>query len=252
MKKELLLGLTAFFFMSLGSVALTHAVEKPSSGIITLHTYHEDVTGDGRPDKIILYATPYEDRSQYFKHIWADILTSHQKKIRLSFAAGYKPEIRFEDLNHDGVKDILESSNTGGSGGIYSYNLSTLKDHKPRSLPLPPQLTIEGRFIKGFNASVDIPNMPKSVMLNLKNRKADYIRLGIYQENGILNEQTELMIDPVSILKPVLIPGKKGYGLRAYRQVSGAYHADRLGVVKATWYWEKGKWNLLNTKWAQE
>ncbi|MED1201704.1 hypothetical protein [Heyndrickxia acidicola] len=250
MKKELLLGLTAFFFMSLGSVALTHAVEKPSSGFITLHTYHEDVTGDGKQDKIILYASPYEEGSQYFKRIWADILTSHHKKIRLQFAAGYQPEIRFKDLNHDGVKDLLESSNTGGSGGIYSYSLSTVKDHKPLSLPLPPQLNIEGRFTKGFNARIDIPTVQNSVLLKLQNRKSEYIRLGIYQENGTLNEQTELMIDPVSILKPVRIPGKQGYGLIAYRQVSGAYHADRLGTVKSTWYWEKGKWNLLNAKWV--
>jgi hypothetical protein len=57
------------------------------------------------------------------------------------------------------------------------------------------------------------------------------------------------MVDPFSTLKPVIVKTEdESYGLKGVQQISGAYHADGIAFVESTWYYENGKWNLMNTK----
>lgn len=249
MKKEYLLAVTAFFFISLSTVMISYAGESSPQKEIIIHKYKKDITGDHKLDSIILKGVQIDESSQYMKKIWAEITLADNVKHQLDFAPGYEPKIEFVDLNHDGVLDLLESSATGGSGGMYNYSLSTFKGGKASEIPLPPPLNIQGHFEDNFQAVVLIPESNFTKKFDLASRKADYIRLGLYQENGKLNEPTELMIDPVAFYKAVQVNEKKGPGLKAYRQVSGAYHADIIGTIIADWYFENGNWQLINVKW---
>ncbi|RLQ96148.1 hypothetical protein D9X91_07610 [Falsibacillus albus] len=248
MKKELLFAFSAFFLMSLHAIAgaFTGQQEKPVPKII--ETYEEDVTGSGEKTTIILKGIPFDNESSYLKTIWADVQLSKNSTTRIDYDPGYDPKIEFIDLNHDGVKDLLESSATGGSGGFHSYRLITLKDGKEKVIPMPPSLQIQGQFEDRYQASIYIPETNQRYKVDLSERKEDYDRLGIYK-NGTLNEPYELMISPTSYFKPVKIKGKPGYGLVGYQQVSGAYHADGIGIAESYWYYENGKWQLLHVKW---
>lgn len=249
MKVEYLFAICAFFFLSLSTVAITYAGE---SGILkekVLHIYHEDVTGDKKEDKIELKGMQLESNSEYMKKIWALITSPNKAAYRIKYEPGYDPKIEFADINHDGVKDLVESSATGGSGGLYNYKINTLKNGKESEIALPPQLDLQGHFTNHFKAVLTIPETNKTIKINLKDRKDQYLQSGLYQENGLLNEPTELMIDPVAMYKIVKVKGKTGYGLKAIRQISGAFHADRLGTVTSTWYYENGNWKLINAKW---
>ncbi|WP_061087236.1 hypothetical protein [Heyndrickxia faecalis] len=249
MKKEYMLALLALWFMAAGTVVIADAGGKTKAGKMVIHRYEADVTGDGKKDAIILEGIPFAAGSPYMKKIWARIAASEGKKYKLPYEPGYEPEIRFTDLNHDGVKDMLGSSNSGGSGGINQYRLDTLKGGILKYLPMPPVLKLSGKFENALSARLNIENTNETFLIDLRKRKKDYIRLGIYQKDGMLNEPFELMIDPVAVYKPVKIKGKKGCGLEGYQQISGAYHADKLGDVKATWYFEDGKWILVRAKW---
>ena len=55
------------------------------------------------------------------------------------------------------------------------------------------------------------------------------------------------MVDPYSTLKPIIVKDDS-YGLKGVQQISGAYHADGIAFVESTWYYENGKWNLMDTK----
>ena len=57
------------------------------------------------------------------------------------------------------------------------------------------------------------------------------------------------MIDPIAFFEPVEISDRNGYGLKSFKQISGAYHADQLGVVETLWYYEDGKWIALQVDW---
>ncbi|MGE8205824.1 hypothetical protein ACQKP0_14805 [Heyndrickxia sp. NPDC080065] len=248
MKHEYFFAFLAFFLMSLSTVAITYAGETAAIKEKIIQEYNVDVTGDQKPEKIVLKGIQVDPTSMYMKKVWAEITSSTNGKFQIDYELGYEPKIEFVDLNHDGVADLLESSATGGSGGLYNYHLSTLKDGKGLEIPLPPSLNIQGQFKDNYKAKITIPETKYTKVIDLSSRKKDYIRLGLYQENGKLNEPTELMIDPVAMYKVVKVQGREGYGLNAFRQISGASHADILGTVSSVWYYNNGSWQLINVK----
>lgn len=60
-------------------------------------------------------------------------------------------------------------------------------------------------------------------------------------------EPTTLMIDPVAFFEVIDLEDKNEAGLKSYQQISGAYHADRIGTVESIWVYDKDKWILLKT-----
>lgn len=237
-----------FVLFGIGFV-LNHAVFATES-VQTLLEYRHDVTGDGKPEKITVYGIPFETGSGFLREIWAIIELNNGETLRIDYEGGYEPKLEFADLNHDNVDDILFSSPTGGSGGLYNYALHTVKDNKLEEIPLPSPLPIESSFQDNFKASIKIPGIEETIILDVSDRKEEYIRLGLYQKNGLLNEPMELMLDPIAMFEVIEIEGKEGYGLKSFRQVSGAYHADQLGRVEAEWYYENGEWNPIHVEWV--
>lgn len=225
-------------------------VNAKESEAVLIEEYTEDVTGDGKTDSIKLYGIPFSSDSEYYKEVYT-IITANEKKWRIEYQGGYDPALQFADLNHDGVNDIFYQSATGGSGGLYNSQLDTLIGGNIVSIPLPTQDDVKGYFADGFNAVIEIFPNKKPIVMNVEQRKEDYIRLGIYNEKGILLKQTDLMIDPIAFFEPVLISDSKGDGLKSYKQISGAYHADQLGVLETLWYYENGKWLILQTDWKE-
>ncbi|MGG3739566.1 hypothetical protein [Aeribacillus pallidus] len=220
-----------------------HAGEYENAEIIQV--YKEDVTGDGKKDKITLKGIRFEPNAAFWKVVWAEIDSATGQTFRIKYEPGYDPEIQFVDLIHNGVPQLFESSATGGSGGFYTYNLSSLKQEKQQEISLPT-LVVEGSFQDNYRAVITILATKESYHLNLTDRKKDYDRLGLYY-NGKLNEPTELMIPPIAYFQVVQsIDGKEGPGLRGYQQISGAYHADAIGTVQSTWYYENNEWQLLD------
>ncbi|MFI8687201.1 hypothetical protein [Rossellomorea sp. NPDC077527] len=253
MRKELLFAFGAFFVMSLHAIAGNFSVEPPENQPVnemTVAVYKKDVTGDGKKDTITLKAIPFSPDALFLKQIWADIKTSKGSDIRIDYEGGYEPKIQFVDLNHDGIKDMLYSSATGGSGGLYSMSLHTLADNKLVDIGLPDPLTITAQFEDQYKASITFVDTNQSYTIDLSDRKEDYERLGIYTE-GKLNEPMELMVGPYAFFEPDRIFGKSGKGLKGYQQISGAYHADGIGTATSYWYYEDGKWKLIKIKWRE-
>lgn len=228
--------------------AIAKESPKPEPALIT--TYEEDVTGDGQKEVIELKGVLFSEDTNYYRDIWADISSPHDGEWKISYGGGYEPEIQFVDVTHDDVNDLLYQSATGGSGGLYNYQLHTLRRGNLSKIPLPEQPHVRGEFQENFQVKLHIfPNHPP-IPLNVEDRKEDYIRLGIYNEEGRLLEKTQVMVDPIAFFEPVLISESKGYGLKSYRQISGAYHADQLGTIETLWYYEDDEWIILQTDWV--
>ncbi|MBS4200385.1 hypothetical protein KHA93_12155 [Bacillus sp. FJAT-49732] len=215
----------------------------------TILEYRHDVTGDGIPEKITVYGIPLKDNKDYYQEVWAEVEGKGIRKIKINCEGGFEPKLEFADLNHDGVDDILYSSAKGGSGGLYNFTLHTVKGGTLSEIPLPEPLPIESSFQNNFKAVMTIPGIQNPIQLDLSDRKADYIRLGLYQNNGMLNEPAELIIDPIAFFKIVKIKGKEEYGIKSYRQVSGAYHADGIGTVEVLFYYKNGQWITVDVQW---
>ncbi len=245
MKKEIAIATGAFFFMTLTAMTYAYAVEDKNKFVV-ISDNMVDVTGDDRIDKVLIKGIPYEEGTQFLKEIILEIHASNGKTYKEELEEGYEPTVQFVDLNHDQIKDMFISINTGGSGGISNHNLYTLKDFSLTNLGVPEPLMINGQFLNGYKAAITIQDTNQSYTFDLRNRADDYERLGLFQ-NGKLSEPTELMVDPYSTLKPIKLSSKK-LGLLGIQAISGAYHADRIALVESIWEYDAGKWNLKKTR----
>lgn len=245
MKKEITIAVTAFFFMTLSAISYANAIDDKAKYIF-ISENKVDVSGDHKVDKVMIKGIPYEKGSQFLKEIILDIHASNGKTYEANLEEGFDPTVQFVDLNHDGIKDMFISINTGGSGGISNYNLFTLKDFSLTDLDVPEPLIINGQFQNGYKATITIQETNQSFTFDLRNRADDYERLGLFQ-NGKLSEPTELMVDPFSTLKPTMLSSNK-YGLIGIQAISGAYHADRIALVESVWEYKAGKWNLKKVR----
>lgn len=215
-----------------------------------IKTYRADVTGDNHPETIKLMGTLFSADSTYYREIWAEI-SNNDNQWKISYNGGYDPYLQFADLNHDGIKDIFYQSATGGSGGLYNYQLNTIIHTQLEKIPLPKQTYLSGNFQPDFKINLTLTATSKPITIDVKNRAQDYIRLGIYNKDGSLHSQNQsVLIDPIAFFEVFKISDSKGYGLKSYQQISGAYHADRLGTVETIWYFEDGNWVILKTKWV--
>ncbi|API90892.1 hypothetical protein [Virgibacillus sp. 6R] len=215
-----------------------------------IQTYHADVTGDNKLETIKLLGTLFSSGSTYYREIWAEI-SNEQNQWQIIYPGGYDPSLQFIDLNHDGIKDIFYQSATGGSGGLYSYQLNTILHTVLQRIPLPEQTYLSGSFQPNFKVNIQLTATSKPIKVDVQPRAEDYIRLGIYNKEGnLISENKSVMIDPIAFFEPIKISASKGYGLKSYQQISGAYHADQLGTVETIWYFENDNWIIIKTDWV--
>jgi len=222
---------------------------KQGEDSILIETYTKDITGDGLDETIELKGKLFSPDSSFYQEIWIDITNDQGNEWTINYGNGYEPAIEFVDLNHDHIKDILYQSSTGGSGGLYHYDLHTFANEQSEEIPLPEQDYIKGRFQDQFQVNIELSPYTDPIIMDIRDRKKEYISLKIYDESGKLLQPTSLMVDPIAFYEPILISKNKGYGLKSYQQISGAYHADQLGTIETLWYFENGDWVIVQTEW---
>lgn len=77
----------------------------------------------------------------------------------------------------------------------------------------------------------------KKYFIDLSLRGPNYLN-EIYDEKGKLKTTISGWVDPLSGLYPMDFEFDKVYGLFAYQQIAGRYHADSLGYIQ-----NRLKWN---------
>ncbi|MUK90765.1 hypothetical protein GMD78_20640 [Ornithinibacillus sp. L9] len=215
-----------------------------------IESYQEDVTGDGHKEEIKLKGTLFSPESNYYRDIVAEITNHENKTWEINYGGGYDPTIQFIDFNHDKVNEIFYQSPTGGSGGLHHYKLHTLIQYNLVDIPLPKQEYVKGSFEDEFKVEINFSPTQEPTIVDVKSRSDNYIQQGIYDQKGKLLKKTSVMVDPIAFFEPVFISNSKGYGLKSYQQISGAFHADQLGTIESLWYYERDKWIILKTEWV--
>lgn len=244
MKKETFLAFVGFFLISLTTVVYAAVDEKDKT--ITISEQKADITGDGDLETILLKGVPYQDEKSFLKKIFIEVSASNGKNYTIPLESGAKASFQLVDLNHDGVKDVFASVQTGGSGGDVLTFLHSFKDFNHIDLTVPEPVEMESRFLKGYQAEIKIKETGKTYHFNLKNRKPYYKKLGLYYK-GKLNEPTELMVHSYSIFKPVQLKDGK-LGVKGVQRVAGIANGDTIANVESTWSYSNKKWKLLDVK----
>lgn len=202
-----------------------------------------DFTGDGVSDVVVLNGTPVHS-SLYFEDLTLNVTNgkTHQTMELPLKTEGYEPRISFGDLTGNGVKDVLVSSATGGSGGTYNYAIATLKNNHMELMPVPQDIVVTGQFIDGYKAEIKVGNEEKFT-LNLRDRKKIYDENKVYGEGKLLRE-VDIMVDGYSDLKMVDFDGRGVCVLQGIQRVSGFAHYDAILDVVSTWKWDGTHWDL--------
>ncbi len=197
-----------------------------------------DVTGDGIQDRVYLTGHKPSTASGY-----ADTITlfveNGASKIRTETAlagmGGYEARLFLGDFTGDHVADILITAASGGSGGWYENRVVTFTaktmvifDQQDNS-----KIFVSGQFKDGFKLELhNEAGSGSAVTLDVSERKADYIRLGIYDHGGILQRQTGAMVTPFGRLEPVDTDNDGIYELKGRQRIAGAYNADGVATVE--------------------
>jgi hypothetical protein len=242
MKKEMFRLITSSILVSLMALTGVYANGQTTS-VITISKAREDITGDGKEEKIYLKGEPYGKENPYFKKIYIETVASNNKTYLFSLEGGSKASIQLVDLNHDNVKDLYASVLTSGSSGIIHSYLFSLKDFSKKKIPVPEPLEAETQFMNNYKANIILKDTAKSYEFDLNDRKDYYKKLGLYH-NGKLNEPTELTVNPYSTLKPALVKGNET-GLIGIQRVTGIANADTIGYIQSSWLYEGGRWKLI-------
>ncbi|SHG86832.1 hypothetical protein [Ornithinibacillus halophilus] len=215
----------------------------------TIETYQEDVTGDGHKEELMLKGTLFSSDSEYYRDLQLIITTHKNKSWEINYNGGYKPKLKFMDLNHDSVNEILFQSATGGNGGVHHYNLHTLIQYKLLEIPLPKQEYVSGEFKEDFQVEIKFSPVSDPTLVNVEKNASHYAKRGIYNREGQLLKKTSVIVDPIAYFEPFYISESKGYGLKSFQQISGTDHSDQLGTIESLWYYERDKWIIVQSEW---
>lgn len=238
----MLLAMVACFFISLTAITGVYAIEK-SKETVTLSKEEMDITGDGKNDVILLKGVPYDEEDSFLKRIYLEVVASNEKTYTISLESGSKASVQLIDLNNDGVKDLFTSVLSEENEGTVYNLLYSLKDFEVTKLAVPEPLEMESHFLNNFKAEIRLAQTGKSYLLDLKDRKNYYKKMGVYYK-GKLNEPTELTVNTFSSLTPVTLEGEIK-GLKGIQRVTGIANGDTIALVESTWIFDNGHWRLL-------
>ncbi|TXK83900.1 hypothetical protein [Paenibacillus sp. N3.4] len=208
-----------------------------------LQTREVDVTGDGKPDHVALVGTKLDNSSPYFNKLFIIVTGPSQTQVVIPLEGGYNPQMVFCDFTGDQIPEIYVSAETGGSGGLSTYSIYSLNNNVPTAFPLPDPLRVKATFKNNYVVKLKIEATRKSVKIDLKDRKDDYDKFGVYN-NGKLVKPIIVNVNGFGALQPVDIDQNGICELKGIQRITGIANADTIGYVTSEWKWMDGKWML--------
>lgn len=222
-----------------------------------LQVLSADLNKDKKAERIYLIANQFEKSALYYDQI-SYVIKDGKTGKRLvhvvknedgSLFSGYEPKVTAADLTRDGQNDLLLSAPTGGSGGMVSYDLSSLKNGKLVSLLSENDLkglTLTGKYLDGYQVELYAKELDKRWLTDVSYNKA------LYQENQIYDPEGKLIADVTPSAYPIgyleVITAYDGPMLKANQRVTGIANADTIVNLSLYLSYDKGKWQLREVR----
>lgn len=202
-----------------------------------------DVNGDWIPDRVYITGIKESDVAiiKNLTLVIQDGATGRLTQVPLNENIGYNPTLFLGDFTGDGVRDILITIATGGSGGT-TYNYVYTFVHNNLRLLFDSDIynemyRYEVTYIDDYRVEVFSSINNTKYLIDLSLREPEYLN-EIYDTDGRLKTTVTGWVDPISGLYPIDFDSNKTYELLAYQKISGRYHADSLGFMQ-----NRLKWN---------
>lgn len=210
-----------------------------------------DVNGDGVPDNVYLTAVMTADSPflQNITLIIQDGINGRFTRIPLKENAGYNPRLFLGDFTGDGIKDILISIDSGGSGAIMFHYIYSFKNNIPQLIfdfeeyNQEYQYTIN--YLDNYKVEAISHKNNEKYIIDISLKGEDYLN-EIYDKNGKLINPITGFVNPISSMYPIDFDSNGVYELLAYQKIAGRYNADSLGYFLNVLAWNGNEFALDN------
>lgn len=205
-----------------------------------------DVNGDGIADDVYLTGNQTSD-SPFIQNIHLHIHDGHTHRtytIPLKQNAGYNPTIFLGDFTGNGIKDILVSIDSGGSGAFtYDYLYSFVNNqahllYDNEWFVNTYSKDTEVNYEDGYKVRIINRSIGKEYVLDISDRDQDYLDQ-IYDTNGQLLKPIQGNVMGVSGAYPIDLQRDGIYEIWPFQRVTGLYNADGLGYLQTPLNWNK-------------
>jgi hypothetical protein len=212
-----------------------------------------DVTGDGIIDSIVLGGHKDKAEDHYSKKmtlVVRDGKSGQTQSVDLDMG-GYEGKLFAGDFTGDHVADVMISAPTGGSGGIVDNRIATFTGSSPALIFTSDNnkgANFTGKFLDGYKTEIINTDTGKSIIIDNGRNRADYVRLGIYDEKGNVLKEQRPWHYPFSLLEPTDSNRDGIYELKGYQRIVGAYNADPIAEVETLWKYQDSAWQVRKIK----
>lgn len=203
-----------------------------------------DVTGDGIVDRVFLIGEKTSSTELFSENISViiqDGKTNQFIKISMEHAAGYNAKLFLGNFTSSKKLDILIKIDSGGSGGyILSYLYSLMEGRiclllDSESFEKISSYTVN--FLDFFTVEVDSNDDDTQFVLSVSANKVDYIREGIYSEEGKILKEMQGSVLALGAMFPIIEEYNGLFKLIAYQRIIGINNSDNIGALETYLKW---------------
>jgi hypothetical protein len=206
-----------------------------------------DVNGDGVVDYVYLTAEQAADPgSPFLQNVTIHVQCGATKRVYTipldpNANAGYNPTVFLGDFTKDGIKDILVTIDSGGSGALtYDYVFSFVHNQARKLFDFNAyneQNRYTVQYMDGYKVKVTSLATKTDYIVDISGRGADYLSQ-LYDANGKLLRPVQGDANGVSGFYPVDMDRDGRYEIQAYQRITGLYNADSFGYVVNSLQWD--------------
>src|SRR5699024_4254842 len=103
-----------------------------------------------------------------------------------------------------------------------------------------------------FSISVKLPLQKKTHHMNIDDFKKELIQTGLYNKQGKLMKETNIIPENIASMEPVLLNKQNGYALKTIQYIKGIHKEHILGSIHTIWHMQNGEWIILQTEWKEQ
>ncbi len=250
--------LAGLLLVGLVNSALAGPLPERTADEEVIESGEADLLGRGTPQQVQLVGRK-ADFGTFYRDVYLNIfdgetLVASQPLDKMSGYYGVRKALFFGDFTGDQVPEVFVSLATGGSGGLINYRLVTWRDEQGVLLFGAAQnrgLSCTLTSADDWRLQVRTEQGGATLQLDGVVRRAEYRRLGYFDEQGKVLKPLPAFVAPFGWLEPEDRDGDGHYMLRGWQQLSGAYRADQIGWLESVWRYEHDAWTILNVNLGQ-
>src|SRR5699024_1103130 len=211
----------------------------------TISTTEEDVTKDGRKEKIELHGTYLSETTTFLKDVSNSITNETNKKLHIALKEGYDPTVSFIDITNNGKMNIVYKVALNKERTMYDTQIYEFQHGSFKKIPLPQPVQLDGKFQHGFKVILRDPIKNDKFEVGLDGKEDQYTKANIYDTNGTLLKKQKVQISPIINTETLTIHTANGYSIKTTQFVAGIDEYDLLAKIDSIYHYKNGKWTLI-------